>query len=251
MKKSLKITLAVAAALAVCYFMPFITVSTKDSSGRTWRVPFGSSFVSDDGTQLTFSSLRSAYALSKDGANAYTSYTEATCYGKTYHYDDVNDVSFTGYTTKAGLMNELVYTYESGNACAGWTSDDEIAWKYGDITEVDLNTTAEEAGELGWLYIEDGTAANLAVYNNFSRCVKQEIASYLRALVHENGTVKVIDIQLKSDGTCTAVTWDGKEKTAIPCDRITETGDSETERQVYAANGAVVDGESTLLFTVK
>lgn len=251
MKKSLKITLAVLAALAVCYFMPFITVSTQDSSGRIWRVPFGSSFVSDDGSHLTFASLRSAYALSRDGANAYTSYPEKKCYGKTYHYDEANDVSFTGFTAKAGMMNELVYTYTAGNACSGWTEDDEIAWKYGDIKDTDLNTSADKAKELGWLYIENGTAANLAVYNNFSRCIKQEIACYLRALIHENGTVKAVDIQLKSDGMCTAVTWDGKEKIDVPCDRITETGDSETERQMYAANGAVVAGESELLFTVK
>ena len=250
-KKPIKIVLIVLAAVLVCYFIPFITVDTTDSSGRSWRVPFGSSFASDDGSQITFTSLRSAYALSKDGANALASYSQTTCYGKTYYYDESNDVSFTGIETKAGLLNQFSYDYESGNACAGWTSNDEIAWKYGDIKEVDLSISKEDAKDNGWLYIEDGTAYNLAVYNSFSRYVKQEIATYLRTIVNDNGTVHVVDIQLMSDGTCTAKTWDGTTETDIPCDRITETGDSETERQVYAANGAVVDGESTLLFTVK
>lgn len=202
MKKGLKITGIIIASAAVLYMMPFVTADTVDDAGRTWRVPFASSYVSDTGTEIVFSSIRSAYALESDASNAVHSYTETKCYGQTYYYNEESNVSISSYSASAGFpMNTVTYAYTENNACAGWTDDDEIAWAVGSINDVDMNISEDQAVEQGWYVVKDGTPVSSSVpfYNSFARLVKQSQPSYFRTLVIENGVNKIIDVQYMSD----------------------------------------------------
>ena len=195
--KRLKTAAIVLAVLAGLYFMPFVTTKAKDGSGRQWRVPFGASFVSEEPGAITFQSYRSGYALAKDSENALRSGKEIKCYGNTYYYQEDKDVSLTGYTVKNGIPASVTYHYESGNACKGWTTDDEVAWELGDLKDADMTIDPLKAAEeLEWFVIKDGKALNPGIYNDFSRLVKQGVYSILRTMVVENGEVKLIDIQL-------------------------------------------------------
>ena len=196
MNKTVRWICIILAAVIALYFMPFVTVEGSDGEGRTWRIPFASWFVSDDGSSLTFASIRSAYAAGKDSANAMHSYEEVTCRGKTYYYDADNDVSFSGYDTSSGIPSSVQYHYVTGNACQGWTDDDEVAWAIGDISEADLSISAEDAEEKGWFVIQDGIALNEAAYNDFSRMAKQGVCSILRTWVIDGDERKLIDVQL-------------------------------------------------------
>ena len=192
--KRILITLMVLAAL---YFMPFITVQSADGDQMTWRVPFGAHFQSKDENSVTFSGYRSAYSLARDSENALHASEEVKCYGNTYYYDEINDVSLSGYQVKSGLPATVTFSYQKGNACKGWTGDDEVAWQIGAIEEADLSVDPQYAAdELQWFVIKDGTALNPGIYNDFSRLVKQGVYSILRTMVIENGTVTLIDIQL-------------------------------------------------------
>lgn len=196
MNKPVRWICIILAAMTALYFMPFITVESRDGEGRKWRIPFASWFVSDDGSSLTFASIRSAYAAGKDSANAMHSYEEVTCRGNTYYYDADNDVSFSGYDASSGFPSSVEYHYVSGNACKGWTDDDEVAWAIGDISEADLSISAEDAEEKGWFVIQNGIALNEPAYNDFSRMVKQGVYSILRTLVIDGPDRKLIDVQL-------------------------------------------------------
>ncbi len=202
MKKGLKITGIVIASAAVLYMMPFITTDTEDYAGRVWRVPFASSYAEDSGSAITFKSIRSAYALNSDAANAVHSYTEKKCYGKTYYYNADSNVSISSYTASAGFpLNSVTYEYAENDACAGWTDDDEIAWAAGSINDIDMNIDEDKAIENGWYVVKDGTPVSSSVpfYNGFARLVKQSQPSYFRTLVIENGVNTIIDVQYMSD----------------------------------------------------
>ncbi len=196
MNKTVRWICIILAAVIALYFMPFVTVESSDGEGRTWRIPFASWFVSDDGSSLTFASIRSAYAVGKDSANAMHSYAEVTCRGNTYYYDADNDVSFSGYDTSSGIPSSVQYHYVTGNACQGWTDDDEVAWAIGDISEADLSISAADAEEKGWFVIQDGIALNEPTYNDFSRMAKQGVYSILRTLVIDGDERKLVDVQL-------------------------------------------------------
>lgn len=249
MKKPLRIAAIIAAVLVAVYFMPFITVNVQDSQGRTWRVPFGTSFVQDTGSELSFSSLRSAYALEHDAANALHSYKVSKCYGNTYYYDSANDVSLSEAAAAGVLPTTLTYQYASGNACAGWTDDDEVAWSFGDIKEAGKVTTAEAAEEKGWLVIEDGKALNPAVYNDFSRMVKQGVMCYLRTMIIENGSARFIDVQLLESGRMRVQTWDGSTATDEEYARFSDTEETDGSKPVYVYKGND-KSNGVLLFTV-
>jgi len=207
MKKNTKRICIVLAVLAALYFMPFITVNTTAADGRVWRVPFLSSYAEDSGSELSFTSVRSAYALGKDADNALHSYTSEKCYGKTYYYDAANDVSLSGYRTSYGLpVSTLQYTYEKGNACEGWTDDDEIAWPYTPLKDLAADVTVDQAEENQWAVVQDGVMVFAAPYNNFARLVKQGMLGYLRTMIVDNGTISWVDIQNMSDGTLKVTT---------------------------------------------
>ena len=194
--KRLKPLLIVLAVLAALYFMPFITVETSDSDGTLWRVPFGTSLVSKSDDSVTFSGFRSGYALAKDSENALHAGEEVKCYGETYYYREDSDISLEGYTVDNGIPATVTFHYRKGNACLGWTGDDEVAWEVGAIEDADLAITSEEAMELDWFVIQDGKALNPGIYNDFSRLVKQGVFSILRTLIIEGDDVKIVDIQL-------------------------------------------------------
>ena len=166
--------LVVIAAVAALYFMPFITVSSSDNANRTWRVPFGTWFSGATENSVTFSGIRSSYALAKDSENALHSGEEIKCYGKTYYYLSDSDVSLDGYHTASGIPASVTFTFQKGNACKGWTGDDEVAWEIGAIEDADLTIDPPKAADdLQWFVIVDGTALNPGIYNDFSRLVKQ------------------------------------------------------------------------------
>ena len=183
--------------LAALYFMPFVTVEASDDAGRTWRVPFGTAFAAKSETDITFSGYRSGYSLSKDSENAIRSGEEIKCYGNTYYYQEDKDVSLTGYTVQNGFPSAVTYHFEKGNACKGWTLDDEVAWEVGALEDADMTIDPMKAAQdLEWFVIVDGKALNPGIYNDFSRLVKQGVYSILRTMIVENGEVKLIDIQL-------------------------------------------------------
>ena len=194
--KLLRPALSAAAVLAALYFMPFVTVEGKDGAGRQWRVPFGTWFVADTGNEITFRGLRSSYALAKDSENALHSGREIKCCGNTYYYQSDKDVSVSGYETGGGLLSSVTYHYVPGDACLGWTGDDEVAWELGALSEVDPSITPEAAAEKDWFVVVDGKALNPGIYNDFSRLVKQGVYSILRTMITENGEVTFVDIQL-------------------------------------------------------
>ena len=173
--KRLKAAAAAAAVLAALYFMPFVTLECTDNAGRSWRVPFGTGFSNSTDDSVTFSGYRSAYSLARDSDNAIRSGEETKCYGKTYYY--LEDIK--------------------GNACKGWTLDDEVAWEVGALKDADMKIDPMKAAEdLQWFVIVDGKALNPGIYNDFSRLVKQGVFSILRTMIVENGEVTLIDIQL-------------------------------------------------------
>ena len=195
--KRLKPVLLVLAVLIALYFMPFITVEQSDGAGRRWRVPFGAFYVTEGDGSITFRSYRSAYALRRDSENALHSGEEIKCVGNTYYYLEDKDVSLKGYTVEGGFPASVTYQYESGNACKGWTFDDEVAWEAGSLADADMTIDPVKAAEdLEWFVIVDGKALNPGIYNDFSRMVKQGVYSLLRTMIVENGEVKLVDIQL-------------------------------------------------------
>ena len=196
MKYAKRILIA-CAVLAALYFMPFVTVSSRDGSNRSWRVPFGTWFADSTDTSVTYRGVRSAYALAKDSENALHSGTEIKCYGKTYYYLEDNNVSLEGFETSSGIPSSVTFRFKPGNACEGWSSDDEVAWELGAIEDADMSIAPQTAAdELQWFVIVDGKALNPGIYNDFSRLVKQGVFSILRTMIVENGTVKLVDIQL-------------------------------------------------------
>ena len=250
------------AVLAALYFMPFVTVETADADGGIWRVPFGSAFVSKSDTDVTFSGYRSTYSMAKDSENALRSGEEIKCYGNTYYYQEDKDVSLTGYTVNGGFPSSVTYHFEKGNACEGWSLDDEVAWELGDIKDADLSIDPMKAAQdLEWFVIVDGKALNPGIYNDFSRLVKQGVFSILRTMVVENGKVKLIDIQLletpvkQQAGANTQEAYyraavrtaDGIEENFYT--RYSETAETAPRKvSVYEKDGEGVEHE-TVLFT--
>lgn len=202
MQRRLRPLLAASAVLAALYFLPFVTVESQDQEGRTWRVPFGTWVSGSDGNSVTFSGYRSAYALGRDSDNAMHAGEEIKCYGNTYYYRRDSDVSLTGYTVRSGLPASVTYSYQKGNACLGWSMDDEVAWEIGLLKDADLSVDPQYAAdELKWLVIRDGIALNPGIYNDFSRLVKQGVPSILRTLVIEGNERRIVDIQLLEEAS--------------------------------------------------
>ncbi len=251
MNRILKRTAAALAVLLALYFMPFITTEVEDGQGQPWNAPFGVSFRSMDETSVTFSSLRSAYALGRDAENAVHSYEEEGCFGLTYYYDPVHDVSIRAHEEHGGLPSTLVYLYDAGHVCEGWTLDDEIAWPFGDPEEAYGALTEEAALEEGWLVIRDGKCLNVPVYNDFSRMVKQGVFCYLRTVLFEGGEYRIVDIQLCEDGHFRVLECDDAGCTEKSYIRLSDSEDSEGKKpvQVYSENSAQAEG--VLLFTVE
>lgn len=220
--------------VAALYYMPFITVETSDDQGRTWRVPFGLSFVSDDGSTLSFKGIRSGYAVKKDAENAMQSYTETKCYGNTYYYSEDNDVSFSSYDVDG---QTLAYHYVSGNACAGWSDDDEIAWALGDIEEATQGIITDEAVEKDWFVIEDGIALNPGIYNDFSRLVKQGVYSALRTMIVEGNDISFVDIQLLEEPVIQTVGSNSQEAYY----KVTVLKDGEVSEEYYTRYSETAD----------
>ncbi len=228
MNSTLKRVLAAVLILAALYFMPFITVKGTDDISRTWRVPFGTWFEGKTDSTVTFCGVRSSYALAKDSENALHSGEEKKCYGKTYYYLEDSDISLEGYETTGGIPARVTFHFQSGNACAGWTGDDEVAWELGSIKDADLTIDPQKAADdLEWFVIVDGKALNPGIYNDFSRLVKQGVYSILRTMIVENSEVKLIDIQLLENPEIQKVGENEQEAyyrvTVRTGDEITET----------------------------
>lgn len=237
--------------VVLMYFMPFITIQVKDASNRSWRVPFGTQYKNEEEGKLIFTSYRSAYSLGKDADNAFHMYEENKCYGKTFYYDDTNDVSLYQHEEYGGFPSTLVYSYENGDACYGWELDDEIAWPYGKIEEVDLNLTPEEAMEKEWIVIQDGKTLNPGAYNDFSRMIKQGVYCYSRAYIIDKGETKIIDIQLLEDGKFLVKKRDTETSTEETYVRFTdgELEDGSKPVTVYKIQDKNAEGE--ILYIVK
>ena len=259
--KKLRIVLIAAAVILALYFMPFITVRVNGADGKVWRVPFGTWYSGSTEDSVTFSGLRSGYALSRDSANAMHSGEEVKCYGRTYYYLSDNDVSLSGVTTGNGIPASVTYHYQKGNACLGWTGDDEVAWEAGPIEEAELSIDPMKAAEKNWFVIVDGKALNPGIYNDFSRLVKQGVYSLLRTLIVEGQDTKLIDIQLLENPVEQKVgenTQEAYYRVAVRTANSTEekwyTRYSETNEttprivSVYQKDGEGVEHE-TVLFT--
>ncbi|MBQ1446508.1 MAG: hypothetical protein IIZ14_04555 [Solobacterium sp.] len=251
MSRILKRMIAALAVLCALYFMPFVTSGTTDDTGKKWNVPFGASFVQRTDSSAVFRSFRSAYALGKDAENAVHSYEETGCYGRTYYYDEVQDVSIYAHTEENGLPSTLTYHFENGNICAGWTLDDEIAWPFGDPLASIKGLTKEKALEEGWLVIEDGVCPNVPVYNDFSRMVKQGVFCYLRTVIYEQGVCRMIDIQLLENGHFRVIRCDGTAAEEKDYIRLSDSEQADGSKPVYVYEENSALAEPDLLFTVK
>ncbi|MCR5230203.1 MAG: hypothetical protein K6D03_08750 [Solobacterium sp.] len=239
MNRRIRMILTAAAVLVFLYFMPFVTTDKADDAGRKWRVPFGMWFTSSDDSSVTFSSIRSGYALTKDAENALQWHEEHTCYGTTYYYDKAADVSLTGYTVENGIPSRLTFTYEHGNACAGWTVDDEIAWEIGDIHEIDFGISTDEAVEKEWLVIRDGKALDPGVFNNFARLCKQGVFGIMRTMIIEGDSVRFIDIQNLENAKYRIAVNDGKTVTENIYSRFSDERNSdETHIRAIVTEGS-------------
>ena len=222
MKKGGKILLALIILCAVLYFAPFIVVDAKDGAS-TYKVPFASSFLTKDNETITFTNIRSSYAVGKDAENSLHAYEEVKCYGNTYYYDKGNDITFSGYEVRSGMPTRIIYKYEDGNKCKGWTVDDEIAFKDGDPLEVDPNITTQQAMENNWYVVKDGKSLNLPQYYDFARMVKQGVYSMQRTLIYEGDDLTIIDVQVLSDARFKVTTVKDGEKDIEYYGRFTET----------------------------
>ncbi|MBP3891550.1 MAG: hypothetical protein J6D29_05190 [Solobacterium sp.] len=238
--------------LIALYFMPFITVETKDDKGHTFRVPFGTTYVNQDAEGIHFRSPRSAYSLGKDAENALHSYEEKSCYGNKYFYDKENDVSYTDFIIDGMLMHSLTYRYEKGNACEGWTYDDEVAWPFGKIEEVDDSITKDIAMEKGWVVIVDGKTLNVPAYNDFSRMIKQGVYSCQRIVFYEGTKVKeVIDIQLLESGKFKITTCKNGVVETKEYARVSDNELEDGSKEVNVYESAYATEKPTLLFVVR
>lgn len=250
MRQTLKrLAIGILIVLAM-YYMPFITIRVQDNLGRSWRVPFGTQFSQAQDDKLIFTSFRSAYSLGKDADNAFHTYEEKKCYGKTYYYDKDNQVSFYEHTETGALPTTLTYNFEAGDACLGWTLDDEIAWPFGKIEDVDMNLSAEQAMENEWIVIKDGKTLNVGAYNDFSRMIKQGVYCYSRAYIIDGNQTKVIDIQLLEDGKFLVRTRSGEtieEKTYVRFSDKEENGKKDVT--VYEIQDK--DAKGIVLYTVQ
>ncbi len=259
--KKIRIVLIAATVLLAVYFMPFITVTASDSFGRVWRVPFGSWFSSAGEDSVTFSNLRSGYAIGRDAANAMHAGEEVKCFGNTYWYLPDSDISLSGYSVSSGIPSAVTYRYQKGNACLGWSRDDEVVWEAGPLAEADLLIDPAAAAEKNWFVIVDGKAMNPGIYNDFSRLVKQGVTSLLRTLIVEGQDRKLVDIQLLETPVSVTAGKNVQEayyRTAVRSESGTEehfyTRYSETNEttprvvSVYEKDGDGVEHE-TVLFT--
>ena len=247
MKQTRNLLITIAVLLLVLYWMPLTTVNINTDQG-TWRVPLGMRYSSSGDHTYIFTGPRSTYSVGKDAENAIHSYPEMQCYGNTYYYDQEHDVSYTGHSEQGQLMTELTYHYENGNTCLGWTVDDEIAWPFGDLQDVDV--TKEQAMENDWFVIENGIAQNMWIYNDFSRMVKQGVLCYLRTMIIEGTNVKYIDIQvLEETGYRVLTKENGKvsEQTYRRFSDQEENGVKEVNVYLYGT----ADEAPVLLFEVK
>lgn len=197
MKKTYRGVLGAIAVIIALYFLPLFVVDVKDANGRIWKGSALSAVKEDTGEAIVFSSFRSAYALRKDGENAVHAHEEKKCRGMSYYYDADHDVSFYAAIAHSGFPNEVALQYQKGNACQGWTTNDEVAWPFGSIQDVDFRMTPETAMEKGWLVIADGKTENPVVYNDFSNMVKQGVYCYIRTMLYEDGKLtRIVDIQM-------------------------------------------------------
>lgn len=231
--------------------MPFITIQKQDEQNRTWRVPFGTQFLRSEDGKLVFTSFRSAYSLGKDAENAFHMYEEKKCYGKVFYYDQDNDVSFYQHTEEGGLPSTLTYNYEKGDACYGWTLDDEIAWPFGKIEEVDLNLSPEEAMEKEWIVIQDGVTLNPGAYNDFSRMIKQGVYCYSRAYIIEKGETSIIDIQLLEDAKFLVRKRTKDKTTEETYVRFSDSEQADGSKPVTVYKIQDKNAEGEILYTIK
>ncbi len=252
MSKKIKTICIVIVVLIALYFMPFITTKVTDSNGNTYVAPFGSSFVEKTEDSVIFKSIRSAYALDKDADNAFYSYGESECYGKTYFYDKANDISYYEHNASGAFPSKLEYKYEQGNACSGWNTDMEVAFEYGDINDVSWEIEPTEATELNYFVIEDGDATNISQYNDFSRLVKQGVYSYLRTVIYENNqVVKIVDIQLLENAKFKVIVRTADETIEKEYVRFSDTEKDDGSKDVSVYEKNYKDAEPIVLFTVK
>ena len=233
------------------YFMPFITIQKQDNQNRSWRVPFGTQFSHTEDGKLVFTSFRSAYSLGKDAENAFHMYEENKCYGKTFYYDKTNDVSFYQHIEEGGFPSTLTYLYENGDACYGWTLDDEIAWPFGSIDEVSLDLTAEEAMEKEWIVIKDGHTLNPGAYNDFSRMIKQGVYCYSRAYIIDQNDVTIIDIQLLEDAKFLVKKRNKNQTIEETYVRFSDSELSDGSKPVTVYKIQDKNAEGEILYTVK
>lgn len=252
MSKKVKTIVLVIVVVIGLYFMPFITVKTSDDAGNSYIVPFLSSFVEKTEDSVIFKSIRSAYALEKDADNAFYSYGESECYGKTYFYDKANDISYYEHNATGAFPTKLEYKYVEGNACSGWNTDMEVAFEYGDINDVSFEITPTDATELNYFVIEDGSATNISQYNDFSRLVKQGVYSYLRTVIYENSqVVKIVDIQLLENAKFKVLVRTSEESTEKEYVRFSDTEKDDGSKDVSVYEKNYKDAEPIVLFTVK
>lgn len=237
--------------LAGLYFMPLFVTDVADDQGMVWKAPFGVSFDKMTDNSVVFTSWRSAYALGRDAENAVHAYEEEGCYGNTYFYDEVHDVSIYGHGEESGFPGSVVYYYEPGNICSGWTLDDEIAWPFGDPDDAYTGLTKETALEQGWLVIEDGDCLNIPVYNDFSRMVKQGVFCYLRTVIFEGNTHRIVDIQLCEDGHFRVIRCDETSCEEEEYIRLNDFEEADGSKPVYVYQENSALAEPELLFTVK
>ncbi len=247
MKKAVKIAVALIVVLIALYFLPLFVVEVQGSDGSVYNAPVLSSFVSDEDGTVTFSNIRSSYATQKDAENALHSYEESTCYGTTYYYDENNDVSYTDVESTGGTIS---YHYVNGNACSGWTTDDEIAWEFGAIEEMYFYISVEDAVASNYLVIVDGEVQNVGVYNDFANMAKQMVYSYMRTIVDEGDERTIIDIQLLESGKFRVITrTDNETSDAKEYDRFSEV-EIDGHRTVCVFETSREDAEPIALFAL-
>ena len=108
MKRAGKILIPLVVLLFALYWMPFITVNINEG-GAEYRVPFASCLESAGDGRVTFTSLRSAYALEKDAANAMMAYGDHADFEKAIAVlDEVKESIINAYAEKTGLSRNKI-----------------------------------------------------------------------------------------------------------------------------------------------
>ncbi len=247
-------------ALVALYLMPLTTtVSQVTDSGYTFVTPVLSNYQKDENNNAFFMSLRSHYALQKDIKNALATYEPVTCKLVTYYYDESQDYAINDVSIQSSfLVNTIIYNYQKGNPCEGWTTDMEVKYPFGNSDEI-TSINIEELSSQNNMIITNDEVINIHLYDNFLVNQNNGILDYLRIInVASENSIQIIDLQYTSQNNIIVTIDDTRYKDESSTSDVSEytydrVASAEIDHGVwivaYNGNDSTVDDRMVLVKT--